>query len=276
MKQEEFTIAVDGVAIYTRIWQPEVINHLIILVHGFGEHSGRYNGYVADRLMANGAAVLGFDNVGHGKSAGKKGYCKSYDQLLLILDAVIAEAKKRFPEQPVFLYSHSMGGNLALNYALLKKSGLSGIVASSPFLRLAFQPPSWKLALGKLLLKIVPTFTLPLDLDTSALSKNSDEVKAYEEDSWVHNRISPNFSFPVMEAGEWAIKNADKLEIPVLMMHGIQDQIIDSRGSIEFSEKSTCVDLQLFEDGYHELHNDMEKEEVLDTAVNWINALLKR
>jgi acylglycerol lipase len=276
MKHEDFELIVSNKKIFGQLWNQETHTHSVIIVHGMGEHSGRYAPYVVNRLLANNAMVIGFDQIGHGMSDGKRGHCPSYNFLLETLEAVIFETKKINPEIPVFLYAQSMGGNIVLNHALRKKPELAGIIASSPFLRLSFQPPAWKLIAGRLLRKIIPSVTLPLDLDTSALSKDKREVEKYEQDPLVHNKVSPNFSFPVMEAGEWAIDNARNLQIPLLIMHGTADRIIDHKGSIAFAENSKITSLRLFKGGYHELHNDEEKEEVLDTAVNWINDQLKK
>lgn len=276
MKQNKFELLVDATKLQGQYWCGESTNHVIILVHGMGEHYGRYEDYVIPALKSNHAAVIGFDQVGHGESEGKRGHCNSYEMLLESLELVIQKAVTLFPNIPIFLYAHSMGGNVALNYVLRKKTKITGVIASSPFLRLAFAPPSWKMIAGRLLQKIAPAFTLPLDLDTQALSKDPEEVQKYEEDLLVHNKVSPNFSFPIMEAGEWAIKNAHKLALPVLVMHGTSDRIIDHNGSIDFAANSENVTLQLFEGGFHELHNDLEKEDVLKTVTTWINHQLNQ
>lgn len=276
MNAKEFTFSIQQKTIAGSIWEAPKSSHTIIIVHGMGEHAGRYTSYVIPALIKNHATVVGFDQIGHGKSSGKRGHCPSYNFLLETLEAVIQKAKNKFPDLPVFLYAQSMGGNVVLNLALRKKPKVAGIIASSPFLRLSFQPPGWKMALGKLLQKIMPSVTLPLDLDTKALSKDPEEVKKYEQDPLVHNKVSPNYSFPVMEAGEWAIKNANTLKIPTLVMHGVADAIIDYKGSEAFAENSKFTTLQLFEEGYHELHNDYEKEEALTTAINFINTQLRK
>ncbi|WP_340201966.1 alpha/beta hydrolase [Ascidiimonas sp. W6] len=276
MKYQEFQLSIQNLPLHVCHWHQSVVSHLIILVHGMGEHAGRYADFVVPSLVKNGAAVIDFDQVGHGKSGGKRGHCSSYEVLLESLHLVIQKGKELYKEKPVFVYGQSMGGNVSLNYTLRKTPELSGVIASSPFLRLAFQPPAWKMTLGKLLLKILPAVTLPMDLDTNALSKDPKEVKKYEQDPLVHNKISPNFSFPIIEAGEWAIQNSQKLLVPALVMHGTADRIIDHKGSIAFAKNNDLVSLKLFEGGFHELHNDLEKEEVLLFVTDWVNHQLKK
>ncbi|XLS30627.1 lysophospholipase [Flavobacteriaceae bacterium M23B6Z8] len=271
MKQDTFELVIENHKLRGQYWCGRSVSHVIILIHGMGEHYGRYEDFVVPELLRNQAAVIGYDQVGHGKSEGKRGHCSSYEILLDSLELVVKKTTLLFPGKPLFFYAQSMGGNVALNYVLRRQSNVKGVIASSPFLRLAFDPPSWKMMAGKLLQKIAPAFTLPLDLDTQALSKDTIEVKKYEEDPLVHNKVSPNFSFPVMEAGTWAIKNAVNLKTPVLLMHGHLDRIIDHKGSIDFASKSDLVTLRLFPEGYHELHNDLEKKEVLKTVKTWIN-----
>lgn len=262
----------------TEIWgtyvQPETIKGVVVLVHGFGEHSGRYVAHVIPMLLKTGLAVVTYDNIGHGKSGGKRGHCPSYAALLDILGEVITKAQIVFPDVPLFLYGHSMGGNLVLNYALRRDTKIRGIVATSPYLRLAFEPPKWKTILGKLLLKILPSVTLDSGLDAKGISRITEETETYEVDPLVHDKVSPMFFFPVMDAGVWAIEKASQLEIETLLLHGTADLIIDHNGTKEFHQNASKTTLKLFEGGYHELHNDICKEEMLLTIKDWIKEQL--
>jgi alpha-beta hydrolase superfamily lysophospholipase len=112
------------------------------------------------------------------------------------------------------------------------------------------------------------------EVDPKTISKDATEVNKYIADPLVHNKISPMFSFPVIDAGEWAINNAQKLSVPMLIIHGTEDHLIDHNGSVAFAEKSTIAKLVLFEGGYHELHNDKERYEVMDTLSKWIKTKL--
>lgn len=274
MKHSEFNFTSHKMRLFGQYWQPETVKAVVVLVHGFGEHSSRYADFVVPRLLKNGYAVVSYDNVGHGRSEGKRGHCPGYDALLDILQLLIDRAKGLYPGSPMFLYGHSMGGNLVINHTLRNKPDIKGAVASSPYLRLAFDPPKWKLVLGKLLLGIAPGITMPSGLDSNAISRDQAEVKKYNEDPLVHDKVSPMFSFPIMEAGEWAIENASGLQRPMLLIHGTADELIDHNGSKEFATNTPLADLVLFEGGYHELHNDLEREKALKTIIDWLDSKL--
>ena len=271
MSTNSFTLELFNTQIFGQIVQPVVAKGVVVLVHGLGEHGGRYKENVIPLLVETGFAVIAFDNFGHGKSGGKRGHCPSYGALLDLLETMIEKANEHFKNLPLFLYGHSMGGNLVLNYGLRhKESRIQGIVATSPYLRLAFKPPLWKMVLGKLMLGIWPSLTMPSGLDPKGISRITEEVKSYLEDPLVHDKVSPMFSFPIMEAGDWAIANASRLKVETLLLHGMADPIIDFRGTEEFHRNSKKTTLKLFEGGYHELHHDACKNEVLSTIQIWL------
>ncbi|WP_044398280.1 alpha/beta hydrolase [Lacinutrix sp. Hel_I_90] len=268
-----FTFSIRNVELFGQYWTPETAKGVVVLVHGMGEHSGRYEDSVVPHLLKNNYAVVAYDQFGHGQSHGKRGHCPSYEALLESFEYVINRAKLLFSDVPAFLYGHSLGGNVVINYAIRKQPEVKGIVATSPFLRLAFQPPKWKVALGKLMLKILPSITLPSEIEEAAISSIPNEVKRYQEDPLIHDKISPMYLFPVMEAGKYAIHNAHKIMIPTLLFHGKADRIIDYKGSVEFQNNAKLGEVQLFENGYHELHHDIYKEEMLQSVVKWLDNL---
>ncbi|WP_088341050.1 alpha/beta hydrolase [Robiginitalea sediminis] len=251
-------------------YRPEAPKGVVLLLHGFGEHSGRYRNSVLPVLHESGWAVLAFDWVGHGQTAGKRGYCRGYDQLLDQGVEAFREAKKQYPALPLVLYGHSMGGNLALNLVLRERVNPDGVIASSPYLRLAFRPPAWKWRLGKCLLKVAPGLTLPSGLDPGGISTLAEEVAAYRKDPLVHDRVSPNYSFPVIEAGEWALENASKLEVPTLLLHGTADPIIDPEGSRILHRQSDATHLVVIPGGYHELHHDAGRNAVFKAVSGYL------
>lgn len=270
MKHTTFSFQQSNTKLFGQTWQPENVKAVIVLVHGMGEHSTRYTSFVIPQLIKNNFAVISFDQFGHGKSEGKRGHCPSYEALMNLVEFAIKKGESLFPNLPVYLYGHSLGGNLVINYCLKRKHNLKGVIATSPFLRLAFQPPKWKMFIGKLLLKIMPSLTMPSEIETKAISRDKDEVKLYEEDKLVHDKVSPMYSFPIMKNGVWAIKNANKLKISMLVLHGTGDRIIDYKASEEFCNNTKKAELKLFKGGYHELHNDICKEEFMETIINWL------
>ena len=274
METTEFKFHLHGCEVFGFHTKPQEIKGVVVLVHGFGEHSGRYKPNVIPSLVSSSLAVVTFDNVGHGKSTGKRGHCPSFEALLDILNEAIEKAVEVYPNLPIFLYGHSMGGNLVLNYAMRRKTKVRGIVATSPYLRLAFQPPKWKMFLGKFMLKIMPSITLPSGLDPKGISRIPEEVEKYKNDPLVHDQVSPMFSFPIMDAGEWAIEYTSKLSIETLLTHGTADQIIDHKATQEFHQNSNNTTLKLYEGGFHELHYDLCSDEMLTAITSWLKERL--
>ena len=121
-------------------------------------------------------SVVAFDHFGHGKTSGKRGHNPSFEAVLESVAITIEKAKEFFPNSPIFLYGHSMGGNTVINYALKKTAHLQGIIATSPFLKLAFEPPKVKLAVGKLLQKIAPSVTMGNEINPNDISREKIEV----------------------------------------------------------------------------------------------------
>ncbi|WP_027391155.1 alpha/beta hydrolase [Aquimarina latercula] len=270
MQFQEFYFNYLKYQLYGQYWLPTNCKAMVLLVHGMGEHSGRYSDHVIPELLSKQIGVITYDNFGHGKSSGKRGHCPNYDSLMDTIDAVYQKSREIVNNLPVFLYGHSMGGNLVINYLIRKKPEVTGVIITSPFLRLAFQPPKWKMTMGKMFQKIAPSVTLPSGLDVKAISRIADEVEKYENDPLIHDRVSTNFTLPIIEAGIWVISKAAFVEKPVLIVHGTADQITDYRASQEFAEKNDLISFIPFKGGYHELHNDLEKEKFLLTITNWI------
>jgi len=273
MTHKEFNFNIYNTDFYGQYWQAKNTKAVVVLVHGMGEHSGRYK-HVAKKMTENDFSVVAFDHFGHGKTNGKRGHNPSFEAVLESVSKTIEKAKEFFPNVPIFLYGHSMGGNTVINYGIKKTNDLKGIIATSPFLKLAFEPPKIKLALGKLLQKIAPSITMGNELDANDISREKIEVDKYINDPLVHDKISPNFSLTFIETGKWAIENARKLQTPMLLLHGAGDKIIDYKGTQEFANNSDKATLKLYEGGYHELQNDLCKEEMLQDVVNWLNSQL--
>lgn len=274
MQFQKFTLDFHKTSVHCGYIRPEDPKGALVLVHGMGEHSGRYMENVVPMLLKMGLIVVVYDNFGHGKSGGKKGHCPNYEALISLLERVLNKASSLAPDLPLFLYGHSMGGNLVLNYTLRKNTDLKGIIATSPYLRLAFEPPKWKMTVGKAMLNVWPSITLPSGLDPNGISRISEEVEKYTSDPLVHDKVSPMFSFPIMDAGEWAIANASFLETETLLLHGTGDPIIDYRATEEFYQNAKTATLKLFEGGYHELHHDNCRMEVLSYIENWLRQQL--
>ena len=176
-----------------------------------------------------------------------------------------------FPSLPIILYGHSMGGNLTLNYLIRKHPNVKAAIVTSPYLKLAFEPPKWKVILGVLSSGIVPTLTQSTGLDTTALSRNLEVVSAYKSDNLVHDKITSAFFVNVHFAGVFAIKNARNVSVPLLIMHGLKDRLTSAVGTEEFIKNANQnVEVKYWPELFHEIHNEPEKEEVLMFELNWL------
>lgn len=261
--------------IYGQIWRPaEQPVAVIGVIHGMGEHSGRYRD-LAEFFTGHGFAVIAFDQRGHGKSEGKRGHIVHYNQLLQGIEELMERIKLTFGSLPVFLWGHSMGGNLVLNYVLKKSSGIVGLIVTGPLLRLAFEPSPLKIKLAKLMANLYPGFTQSSGLKTNHLSRDPLVVKAYEKDKYVHNKISASFFINIINAGYYALSHANELKIPTLIMHGTADKITSFEASEDFADKAKIMaEIKLWNHLYHEIHNEPEREDVLNYALIWMMKII--
>jgi acylglycerol lipase len=272
---ESSWMAKDGLETYFQGWEPEKSPQAVVcLVHGLGEHSGRYV-HVADHLTAAGFAVITMDLRGHGKSAGARGHAGSSDIFLNDIDRLIEEAEARYPGLPRLLYGHSLGGILVLFYTLKRNPVLAGVVATSPGLRTALEKQKAKVAFSRLLASILPELSMPSGLSAADISRDPEVVRIYQNDPLVHDRASLAFAKSMFDALPWTFQHAPEFKPPLLLMHGTDDKIAFASGSQEFASlvPGDCT-LKLWDGLYHETHNEPEKEQVLAFLVDWLQSKL--
>ena len=239
-----------------------------------GEHSMRYLEMV-DFYTNEGYTVISFDIRGHGLSEGKRGHTPGYDFLMDDIERVYTQVKKDYPSLPIFLFGHSMGGNLVLNFLLRKPNSICGAIVTGAYLKLGFEPPRWKIILAKLSSSIWPTLSQPTELELDALSRNKEVIRKYENDELVHDRITSAFFINVHFAGQYVIDHANEFKTPLLVMHGMEDRLTSPKGSQEFaSNAGENVHLKMWDGLYHELHNEPEKQEIFNYEMEWMNKLL--
>ena len=266
----------DGLEMYSRSWIPEKkTKALVFLVHGFQEHIGRYD-HVGRAFSKAGFSLLGFDMRGHGKSQGLRGHTRSYEILLNDLDAFIDQMTKKYPDLPYFLYGHSMGGGVVMNFVMRRKTGVKGVIATAPWIKLAFQPPESKVRLAKIMNKIHPAFSQNTDLEIEGLSRDPKVVRAYARDPLVHGRISARMFLALYENGLWILDNAKKLTLPLLLMHGGEDRIVSLEACKEFINRNGKKATFHIWDGYfHEIHNEPGQEKVFKAMFDWMGKTIK-
>lgn len=276
MASETFSLRTsDALRLFGRAWLPPgAPRAAITLVHGLGEHSGRYE-HVAAALNAAGFALLGADLRGHGQSEGKRGYIPSWDALLDDVSLALAEVRRRLPGLPLFLYGHSLGGEIVLSYALQKKPRLAGVIASAPMLRLGAPQPPLKLALGRLLNRVAPSFVLPNGLDLRGLSHDQAVISAYSNDPLVHDRLSARLGVSMLVTGSWLLEHAHDFRLPLLLIHGSGDPLVSPEATRVFAQQAPGdVTLALFDGLLHEAHNEPQRAQVVQCMVDWLQARL--
>jgi len=262
----------DSITFYTRSWEPEgKAKAVVALVHGHGEHVGRYE-KVASALTSAGYALAGYDSRGHGKSTGLRGHIPAYDALMDDIGAFISALGEKYSGQPVFLYGHSMGGNQVINYALRRHPKVAGVIATGPWLKLSFEPPWIKVALARIMNSIFPTLTQSSGLDTTGLSHDAQVVRLYDNDPLGHDKMSARLFVSMYESGLWALDHAAELSLPLLLMHGGADPITSAAASRQFaSQAGNKVTLSIWDGWYHEIHNEPEQAKVFKVMIDWLD-----
>ena len=267
----------DGQLVFAQKWQPDnnfKLRGVICLIHGLGEHSSRYK-HFAKFFTQHDFAVMACDLRGHGQSEGKRGHVKSFHILLNQVDKLLEEASKKFPGTPRFVYGHSMGGNIVINHALTHNPRIKGVIVSAPWLRTVVEVPKSKLLLAKVASFVWGAYTESNGLDLAQLSRDTQVAKDYEEDPLVHDKISANLFFQGTQYANESMEKADELDIPMLLMHGTKDGITDYTASVEFAKKAPkYVTFKEWPNFYHELHNEPEKNDVLEHVLAWIETRL--
>jgi len=267
----EFNIKLSNGQILKGIIQSpgENLRAVIILVHGIGEHIHRYDHWAA---MFNKEEIgfVGVDLPGHGLSDGTRGDIKNYNLLREMIDILIKSCNKTFPGCPIYLYGHSLGGGIVLDYLLRRKPKIKGAIVTSPYLRLAFEPPKIKLVLASVMKHLLPGLIQPTGLNADQLSHDKAVVEKYKTDPLVHGKISVRLYSESAEAANYSLTHASELKVPTLILHGSDDLILSVEGSREFAGKANMVELKIWEGGYHELHNEPFKDEVFKYIMNWI------
>jgi alpha-beta hydrolase superfamily lysophospholipase len=246
---------------------------VILLVHGLGEHSGRYADWAA-RFNERGVTLRAFDLPGHGHSGGRRGVIPSPEKLYDTIDTVIRGIKAEFPDVPLFLYGHSLGGGIVLNYLIRRKPFVTGAIVTSPWVLLSETTPKAKVLLANVAKRLMPGMIQATGLKTQFLSRDLEVVAAYRNDPLVHGLISVGLYGWITDAATETLARTSEIKVPLLLAHGRDDKITSPSGSMQVAETAPRATLKLWDEGYHELHNDLLKEEHFDFITSWIDTLI--
>lgn len=243
----------------------------VLLVHGLGEHMGRYN-QLAFVLQSAGFAVQGYDHVGHGLSSGVRGDLATPHQLVDDLAAVVADIQHHKPRsEPLILLGHSMGGLVVARALAEKACHAEAAVLSSPAFG-AFTNPVQKFLVA-IMPRLLPHMRVGNGLKLAWLARDAKAVRAYREDRLVHDRISALLASWIIEEGEKALQQAPLWDTPALLMYAGQDYLVNPQGSMAFAKAAPeeLLQTQCFNVMYHEIFNDPEKHLVFNKMNAWLD-----
>jgi alpha-beta hydrolase superfamily lysophospholipase len=187
------------------------------------------------------------------------------------ISMLLEEAGARYEGLPRFLYGHSMGGLLVLNYVLRRKPELAGVIVTGPGLRTSLTRQTAKIAFVQAAGDLLPQLSLSTGLDPEAISRDRGVVQAYRDDPLIHRVSTLRMAKTTLQSIPWVFEHASEFNAPLLLMHGTADQLTYPEGTQEFAQKVFCeCTVKLWEGMYHEIHNEPEKEEVFEFTVNWL------
>lgn len=272
MDQNNFMKEIPGNGpIFFQSWLPsDKPNAIMILIHGFGEHSSRYGTHFAEFYTDSKIGIYTFDLPGHGKTPGKKGHIANPFVLLEIIDLLIKRIRMEYPETPLFLYGHSFGGEVSLWYTLVRNPSLSGVIITSPLIGPKDAVPQFKLLLAKLMDRIFPTFSMENGLNSKYLSRDIDVVNAYINDPLVHSKISARSGMMVINRGQWILDHAGENKNKMLIMIGSDEGIVNKESVDKFCDLAPNLTYKVWPGLYHELHNEPERNQIFDFSLKWM------
>ena len=268
--ESSFT-ATDGTSLYYQRWRPDgKPRAVMVILHGFGDHSGRYMN-VIDHFEPLGLAFYSFDYRGHGMSAGNRGYIESWSEYHDDLDSFLSLVKEQEKNLPLFIYGHSMGGTVILDYLLHNQIDIKGVIASAPLLAQPGISPILVM-LSRILSRVKPGFPINTKLNADTISRDKNEVLKYVTDPLVHSTGTPRLGTELTATINQIHENAGKFKYPLLIVQGSDDALVPIEGTTEFFENVSSEDkkMNIYPHGFHELHNDNDKEKVLSDIADWL------
>ncbi|APW44585.1 alpha/beta hydrolase [Rhodoferax saidenbachensis] len=266
-------VASDGDNVVIQDWPLDsgvALRGVVILVHGLGEHAGRYD-HVAKLLNAWGFAVRGYDQCGHGESGGARGGMPTDTRLLDDLADIVDSTRARMQKDtPLILLGHSMGGLVVGRFVSLKIRPVDALIMSSPALDPGLS--AFQKFLVAVLPKIVPDLRVGNGLNATLISHDPAVVEAYVSDRLVHDRISARLARFIATAGPQTVALASQWKVPTLLMYAGEDKLVNPQGSRNFAAAAPkdVVTTVCFDKLYHEIFNELDASEVFATLQNWL------
>ena len=255
-------------------WLPDgKVKAAILLIHGLGEHSGRYADLV-NYLIPLGYAIYAVDHIGHGKSDGIRKHVKTFSDFTDTLDIFLERIKEWHGANPLFILGHSMGGLIASHFLMKSQDHFSGIILSAPALKISDSVPPLKIIIGKILAVVLPKVGI-LPVNPHMISRDPAVVQAYLDDSLIHKgQTSARLASELVNAMQRVHAGAATISLPILILQGTEDAIVHPDGAQQFYDAvgSTDKTLKLYDGLYHEVFNEPEKAQVFSDLKTWLAA----
>lgn len=268
---------VRDINIYYQAWLPdENVKAVILIVHGIGEHCGRYMN-VVNHFVPLGCAIYGLDHIGHGKSGGEQEIVKKFDDFtdtLRIFYEMIAAWQSG---KPIFILGHSMGGAITSYYLIDHQDDFNGAIISAPAVKIGEGISSFTIFMSKILSAIAPKMGV-LALDASAISRDPEVVEAYINDPLVfHGKTPARLGTEVLSAMMRITEEADKMSLPMIIVQGSDDLLVDPSGAQMLYDKTSSTDktINIYDGMYHEVFNEPDRDRVLIDVEDWLESHLK-
>jgi acylglycerol lipase len=275
MQHKEGTFkGLNGLELYHVSWLPDKdTKAVIIAVHGLAEHIGRYKN-VVNYLVPRGYAIYGLDHRGHGKSQGIKGYVDRFDDYITDLKTFYDMVHKEQPDKRIFMLGHSLGGLIAVDYAVKYQAGLVGLVVSAPLLKIGESVSPATVFMAKIISALAPKMGVTT-LDATAVSRDQAVVDDYVNDPMVYRgKTSARLGVEMIKITSAIPEMIPAITLPLLVMYGTEDRLCDPEGSKMLYEKASSKDktLKAYKGLYHEIFNEPEHDAVLADVDTWLSA----
>jgi alpha-beta hydrolase superfamily lysophospholipase len=279
MKQDEVLFSRDGgTRLYCRSWHADApARGVIVIVHGVGEHIGRYMNLVLP-LTSHGYEVCGYDHRGHGRSSGQRvhvgRWCEYREDLAFVLDQIA----QRRADQAIFLYGHSMGALVVLDFLLRGSRKPAGAMISGAPIEPGEAAQPWRIAMARGLSRVWPRCTLALGLKSVDLSRDPDVVRAYDADPGVAKRATARWCAETLDAIARTRAHAAELKNPLLLLHGGADRVNLPGGTrfLQNAVRNPAPTVRIYPGGYHEPHNDLQHDQVAADVIQWLDRQTSR
>ncbi|MBT4035970.1 MAG: alpha/beta hydrolase [Candidatus Marinimicrobia bacterium] len=266
-----FTTA-DNFDIFQQTWSCKEAKGVVLITHGVAEHSGRY-AHVAQSLVDAGYTVVGFDLRGHGKSSGKRNYINSFQDYLNDFQEVLNRTKAHYPDLPLFLFGHSMGGEIIAMFLIERGTEAKGVLLSAPTVKINDDLSPFLQKISGLISAILPKLPA-VKLESGDISKDPAVINSYDEDPLNYRGgILARTGAEILNTTKTITARAGVIDLPILIMHGSSDKLTDVSGSEMLYANVSSKDktLKIYEGLYHEILNEPEQDEVKTDIINWLN-----